>query len=498
MTSQQTVVNVTNLLESAPPKFAIALAKPWHYRRNGRYYLRLRTLGRPFGTFTVSLRTADRATAMEISHNIQRALAYFHLDKPEATWEELKARLLAITEECLAITHGNEGSDLTHSEIYREMYLALRQVSTQGELSVTQHRALVVGKSILSAANARIDGSSEALVGIIEQLNRDTAAHASPLQSVGPPQEPVYWASLRKDYIEEHRADLKQTSLEAVERVFNAIERTLMDVGITNLRDHTRSQLIAFRTALAETRKPITVNNILTQFRAVLHWAVQNDKLAKHYADDIKFKKGADSARVPLARDQVVALMSHAGALPETSWERWATSLLSITGARVGEVSGLTPDDVRQVDGFWCIDINEDTEGKSIKNKHSKRLVPLVDGALGFDLALFLQAVAAGSLPSSQGANTKQVTRKLGALIKQALGDSKGENQSLHSLRHHMASSMKAAGVEVQYAQGVTGHSSGTITYDAYGKGGIGVAQKHEAIKKALMGDLLRIEGASE
>lgn len=121
MTSQQTVVNVTNLLESAPPKFAIALAKPWHYRRNGRYYLRLRTLGRPFGTFTVSLRTSDRATAMEISHNIQRALAYFHLDKPEATWEELKARLLAITEECLAITHGNEGSDLTHSEIYREM-----------------------------------------------------------------------------------------------------------------------------------------------------------------------------------------------------------------------------------------------------------------------------------------------------------------------------------------------------------------------------------------
>ena len=73
-----------------------------------------------------------------------------------------------------------------------------------------------------------------------------------------------------------------------------------MDVGITNLRDHTRSQLIAFRTALAETRKPITVNNILTQFRAVLHWAVQNDKLAKHYADDIKFKKGADMKVFPI------------------------------------------------------------------------------------------------------------------------------------------------------------------------------------------------------
>ena len=90
--------NGTNLLQTA-------LAKPYHYRRSGRYYLRLRQQGATQGFFTLSLRTTDKATAMQISKDILKTLSLFHLDNPKASWRELKERLITIAEECLTMAH---------------------------------------------------------------------------------------------------------------------------------------------------------------------------------------------------------------------------------------------------------------------------------------------------------------------------------------------------------------------------------------------------------
>ena len=215
-------------------------------------------------------------------------------------------------------------------------------------------------------------------------------------------------------------------------------------------------------------------------------WAVRAERLTKQHTDKIKITKGADSERKAFERAQVVKLMEYANALPVTSWERWALSLAVITGARVGEISYLTKADVRQVDGLWCIDINEDAEGKSIKNKHSKRLVPLVDGALGFDLAAFRGAVELGALPSDNKIKPARASQKLNLLLQEVLGDSKEKNQTLHSLRHHLISSMERAGVPVAFAQAAAGHSSGTIAYGVYGSGSP-IQRVHEAIQDGLM-----------
>ncbi|MCZ7176062.1 hypothetical protein NK362_24325, partial [Salmonella enterica] len=75
----------TNLLQTA-------LAKPYHYRRSGRYYLRLRPKGTVKGFFTLSLRTTDKAIAMTISQDILTTLKAYQLDNPEASWDELRER----------------------------------------------------------------------------------------------------------------------------------------------------------------------------------------------------------------------------------------------------------------------------------------------------------------------------------------------------------------------------------------------------------------------
>ncbi|ERH50882.1 hypothetical protein O203_10800 [Ectopseudomonas chengduensis] len=429
---------------------------------------------------------------MEISSNIQRALAYFHLDKPEATWEELRERLTAIAEECLAITHGHPGQDFAQSEFYQEIYGALSTISQQGDLSLAQHRAVSVGQSIMAGANARLAGRPGALVRIIDKLNHDKTSNsqssANLSLSVSAPQAALSWDELSSLYRAENDINLKESSRKAAITAHAVIGSAFEAIGLTDLRTHTRDDMVALRANLLEGRKASTVNNLLAKLRAVMTWAVRAEKLAKQQTDKLKLTKGADSERVAFTRKQVETLMAHANALPSTSWERWALSLLAVTGARVGEVSYLTKADIKQVEGLWCIDINEDDDGKSIKNKHSKRLVPLVDGAIGFNLSAFLEAVEAGALPSAHDIQPDKASKRLNQMLRGALGDSKGENQTLHSLRHHLISSMQAAGVPVAFAQAAAGQSSGTIAYDTYGSGSP-IQRVFEALQQGLMED---------
>ncbi|MNG10323.1 Phage integrase family protein [compost metagenome] len=143
----------------------------------------------------------------------------------------------------------------------------------------------------------------------------------------------------------------------------------------------------------------------------------------------------------------------------------------------------MTASDIQTLEsGITVIHINESGEGKSIKNKRSDRLVPLTDGAYGFDLAAFLRYVETVSSNADQGEPSHSV--KLAQIgyktagdwanrqaIPDALGDSYGPGLVFHSLRHSLASLMQVKGVPTTHAQAVMGHASGTVTFDTYGAG---------------------------
>ena len=54
-------------------------------------------------------------------------------------------------------------------------------------------------------------------------------------------------------------------------------------------------------------------------------------------------------------------------------------------------------------------------------------------------------------------------------MIRDLLGTKTGEGLSFHSLRHSLASDLKAAAVRVGIVQSILGHSSGAIAFDRYG-----------------------------
>ncbi|MBK3807777.1 tyrosine-type recombinase/integrase [Pseudomonas stutzeri] len=475
MDTQVTQPTVRSVLE-------VLLAKPWHYRRSGVYYLRVRPL-RSRGSCTLSLRSTDRPTAMTTSKQLLSTLRAFHLDNPDATWEELRDHLRSIAEDALATPTEWEkldGMGLAYSDIREDLHT----IACTASLTAPQAKAVEVGGRIMRAAERRLQGHPRGLADIIEELDKDEDSDRDRLTSVSlsvsPPQgnpapstieepKPLSWEGLSDSYMAEHSVNVKVSTLGALRTQHTVIGRAFEAVGVSDLSKHKREDLIAVRTNLLESREPSTVNNLLATLTTVLKWAEANDLIKKAYTAKLKLTKNTTSKREGFTESQVAKAMSHANGLPATSWQRWGLSLLAITGARVGEIAQLTKADIKQVDGCWCIDINEDGPGKSLKNRYSTRLVPLTDGALGFDLTAFLEAVKAGALPSDNGINAMNASRGLGALLKEALGEDREQNQTLHSLRHSMASRLQSKGTPVIYTQAILGHASGSISYDTYG-----------------------------
>jgi len=420
---------------------------------------------------------------MTTSKQLLSTLRAFHLDNPDATWEELRDHLRSIAEDALATPTEWEkldGMGLAYSDIREDLHT----IACTASLTAPQAKAVEVGGRIMRAAERRLQGHPRRLADIIEELNKDEDSDRDRLTSVSlsvsPPQgnpapstieepKPLSWEGLSDSYMAEHSVNVKVSTLGALRTQHTVIGRAFEAVGVSDLSKHKREDLIAVRTNLLESREPSTVNNLLATLTTVLKWAEANDLIKKAYTAKLKLTKNTTSKREGFTESQVAKAMSHANGLPATSWQRWGLSLLAITGARVGEIAQLTKADIKQVDGCWCIDINEDGPGKSLKNRYSTRLVPLTDGALGFDLTAFLEAVKAGALPSDNGINAMNASRGLGAMLKEALGEDREQNQTLHSLRHSMASRLQSKGTPVIYTQAILGHASGSISYDTYG-----------------------------
>ncbi|HDW3930341.1 TPA: site-specific integrase, partial [Escherichia coli] len=292
-------------------------------------------------------------------------------------------------------------------------------------------------------------------------------------------QPSVVFSSLVSSLLAEKAQTLKSSSYKDLSSSLNTVSRFLPE----DMDLMSRSEWLAVRDAmLAAEVRPSTINKLLTKAKMCLDYGLMNGQIkGRNPIERMKLTKDVDSKRRAFTDEELERLLVRVEAeyqftrhTAHTTSEarRWATLVSVVTGARSAEVCHLTKRDIVTLDnGLVCIDINEDGDGKSVKNKHSVRLVPLTDGAYGFDLTSFLSWVDAqpddgplfGMTPSaySNWFNSRVLT--------EALPDA--DNVSLHSLRHWLATRMKERGVNLVDAQGILGHSSQSITYDLYGKG---------------------------
>lgn len=470
----------TNLLQTA-------LAKPYHYRRSGRYYLRLRPQGATKDFFTLSLRTTDKAIAMTISQEILQTLKAFQFDNPEATWDELRERLIDIAESCLTMAHG-DGSLVAYEMIHDEQHVALREASAKLPLSINQQRAISKALEILEAAQERLEGRPGKLVEIIRDLEGEscgTSVALSSSLSVLPSEasKPLTFKTLSELYMEERKDSIQASTMRDVRSSCESIGAVFGDL---DLKTHTREHMKNLRDKLLEDRKPSTVKKLMTRLTTVMDWAVHNGYLDKSFDKGLKPTKGTDSSREAYSQDQIRTFMAHANSLPADSWLRWALSLGAIAATRIAELRQLTKADVKQVGDVWVIDINRN-DGKSAKTKHSIRIVPLTDGAYGFDLQAFLKFVDKSDTQIFK-LGEGRFSEVVNGTLREVLALKADRTQTFHSLRHSLGGALKAVATPVGTTESILGHASGSISYDLYGAGSaVEIGRMAEALKTALL-----------
>lgn len=447
----------------------------------------------------------------------------FMLDRPEVSLQELTEHLRSMAEQFLTDASDDYWNGLEVATLVDEKS-NLKELAATQALSLDQQKGIRLALEVLTAAQQRVDtGDTSGLIKLIDggvsQLTDDnnsrdsgTSNHTDDStigdstsilrieQGVSPQvftrerQPSVVFSSLVSSLLAEKVQTLKTSSYKDLSSSLNTVSRFLPE----DMDLMSRSGWLAVRDSmLAAEVRPSTINKLLTKAKMCLDYGLMNGQLeGRNPIERMKLTKDIDSKRRAFTDEELERLLvrveseyqfTRHTAHTTSEARRWASLVSVVTGARSAEVCHLTKRDVVTLDnGLVCIDINEDGDGKSVKNKHSVRLVPLTDGAYGFDLKSFLEWVDMqpdegplfGMTPSAYSSwfNSRVLT--------EALPDA--ENVSLHSLRHWLATRMKERGVNLVDAQGILGHSSQSITYDLYGKGHA-VQRLAEVLKTALL-----------
>ncbi|EPM7877196.1 site-specific integrase [Escherichia coli] len=473
----------------------LSVAKPQLVRRaNGRYTIRFRLKGQTTPFLSVSTRSTDRRVATMRQRELAATAKAFMLDRPEVSLQELTDHLRSMAEQFLTDASDDYWNGLEVATLVDEKS-NLKELAATQALSLDQQKGIRLALEVLTAAQQRVDtGDTSGLIDIV--MNNptdysticDSMAILSNEQGVSPevftqerqPEVAICsFSELVSSLLAEKVQTLKSSSYKDLSSSLNTVSRFLPE----DMDLMSRSEWLAVRDAmLASEVRPSTINKLLTKAKMCLDYGLMNGQLeGRNPIERMKLTKDIDSKRRAFTDEELERLLVRVEAeyqftrhTAHTTSEarRWATLVSVVTGARSAEVCHLTKRDIVTLDnGLVCIDINEDGDGKSVKNKHSVRLVPLTDGAYGFDLKSFLEWVDMqpdegplfGMTPSAYSSwfNSRVLT--------EALPDA--ENVSLHSLRHWLATRMKERGVNLVDAQGILGHSSQSITYDLYGKG---------------------------
>ncbi|PPA05953.1 integrase [Pseudomonas sp. MWU12-2312b] len=432
---------------------------------------------------------------MTIAKHLLTTLRTFHLDKPEATWGQLRERLKEIAEGVLATGSAWDPYDPVSASpayggmglVYSDMRRDLEEIACTAPLNSDQAKAVMMGTRIMTAAEERTHGSLGEIVEIIEEMKHATDVPLPVSLSVLSPSKdpegsPLHtFEYLSALYMTERKDDLTGSTLKNLKASCRTISGLLGDL---DLKTHTRAHMLALRDGLKEGRKVSTVNKILTHLTTVMVWAEANAYIEKAFVQKLQILKGSESQRKEFSPAQVAALMDYANKLPDTDWRRWALSIGVVSGARNGEIYQLTSKDIIEAQGLMVMDINTN-DGKTIKNKFSVRKVPLV-AAYGLDLEA-LKAFAEAADGKLFKRSSSGFTSMLNQLTRDVLGTETNTGLSFHSLRHSMSGRLKAAEVPMGISQEITGHSSGSITYDLYGAAGaVQLGRMAEALKKAL------------
>jgi integrase len=221
-----------------------------------------------------------------------------------------------------------------------------------------------------------------------------------------------------------------------------------------------------------------SVNKHIMRLNALLSYAVTEGIITVNYASGMML---ADKRRTDEQRKiydcndlkQVLANLPNEVSRPE---RYWIPLIAMYSGLRLDEICQLYTDDVQQLDGVWCFNIN-DINDKKLKNDASKRVVPVHPKLISCGLIKYVVDLQKKDTPrlwmNLTWREADGYSNSFGNWYRRFNRDqiSKDVGKVFHSFRHTVTDALKQAGVSETVIAELVGHStSGSMTMGRYGK----------------------------
>jgi integrase len=156
-------------------------------------------------------------------------------------------------------------------------------------------------------------------------------------------------------------------------------------------------------------------------------------------------------------------------------YEYWLMPLGLFTGARLGELCQLLLSDIVDVDGIACLDINDEEEGKTLKSKNAKRLVPLHSELIRLGFLRYVERLReAGEVRvfpglSLEPSSSHHASKWFGRYRRRA-GVTAKQETVFHSFRHGFVTYLldHESGISEHQIAPIVGHEAKLITGKVY------------------------------
>ena len=306
---------------------------------------------------------------------------------------------------------------------------------------------------------------------------------------------------LQIDYIEDFTEDV----------CLDFIDRDIYRIPKRKNRDNKR-WLRATDIENEDRLSPKTLSTYKSALKQLLEFAQRKKYIPDNIADILEERSGAKKdvsiKREGFSDEELLKIFN-----PETYPNKlkdktrfWIPLWALYSGARLNEICQLKFEDIRQENGIWCFDINENAENKSIKNASSKRLVPIHPFLIKLGLLEFIknQEIHKGLAPKE---NKNNIFFDLKFQTKNGYGGAistwfarylknlglKRPELTFHSFRHTVASRLANLGVSTEIRNAISGWTqkgTGERFYTHYDITTIysGLEKiKYEAVEEMLM-----------
>ncbi|BED99189.1 site-specific integrase [Aeromonas dhakensis] len=261
----------------------------------------------------------------------------------------------------------------------------------------------------------------------------------------------------------------------------NYINTFIEHVGDKGLSEYTKADAVSFKTwLLGSGKSPTTINKYIQKLSLLFSWLSDHTEQTTDIFKGLKLKR-VKEVNVRSGYTDPELKLFDSWAKEQEPWRMFIAMIGRYHGLRSNEACQLYSDDIEHVNGVCCFNIRATRDDQSLKTEASQRLVPIHSKLLAAGFLDFVASRKGGRLFKELPYRNNCYSHLFG----QWFSRNRPVNKDFHSLRHTVASKLKAAGIPLQYAAAILGHTNKAISYDRYG-GDVPLDKLKEALEIAL------------